>query len=62
MADYLLGDYSSTSATAGSQVGYFHQNNIMPYFQDDWKITKKLTLNLGLRYDKFSTPVATRAI
>jgi hypothetical protein len=57
LADYLLGDYSSTSATAGSQVGYFHQNNIMPYFQDDWHVTPRLTLNLGMRYDKYSTPV-----
>jgi len=57
LADFLLGDYVSTNATAGSQVGYFHQNNIMPYFQDDWRIRKNLTLNLGLRYDKFSTPI-----
>jgi outer membrane receptor protein involved in Fe transport len=57
LADYLLGDYVSTGASAGSQVGYFHQNNIMPYFQDNWRILKNLTLNLGLRYDKFSTPL-----
>jgi len=57
LADYLLGYYNSTGASAGSQVGYFHQNNIMPYIQDDWRIRKNLTLNLGMRYDKFSTPL-----
>jgi Carboxypeptidase regulatory-like domain len=57
LADYLLGDYVSTGASAGSQVGYFHQNNVMPYFQDNWRIRRNLTLNLGMRYDKFSTPL-----
>ena len=57
LADYLLGYYSSTNATAGSKVGYFHQHNVMPYFQDDWHLTPRLTLNLGLRYDYYSPPV-----
>ncbi|MDR3792067.1 MAG: carboxypeptidase regulatory-like domain-containing protein [Terracidiphilus sp.] len=60
LADYLLGYYSSTSATAGSQVAYFHQHNIMPYFQDDWRVTPKLTLNLGMRYDSYSPPTEAK--
>jgi len=54
LADYLLGDYVSTGATAGSQVGHFHQHNIMPYIQDDWRIAPKVTINLGMRYDYYS--------
>jgi hypothetical protein len=56
LADYLLGDYASTNATAGSEVGYFHQHNIMPYFQDDWRFNPKLTINMGIRYDYYSPP------
>ena len=31
------------------------------YFQDDWRVTPKLTLNLGLRYEYVTVPVGSRA-
>jgi hypothetical protein len=35
---------------------YWRQNWLDPYIQDDWKITKRLTLNLGVRYEWASNP------
>ena len=44
-----------TSISASSGNSYFQSANAKMfglYFQDDWKISKKLNLNLGVRWDK----------
>ncbi len=53
-ASWLLGDYTSTAQTA--QLNYRRGNQQWGLFiQDTWKITRKLTLDYGLRWD-LSTP------
>lgn len=52
-ADFLLGFPSSTDVTTGISGGYLTKQNISFYFQDNWKPTANLTLNLGIRYDNY---------
>jgi hypothetical protein len=63
--DYLLG-FLASGSHACSGYGYeqtnlqrdgdFRNNWTEAYFQDDWKVNPKLTLNLGLRWSYFSAP------
>lgn len=50
LADMMLGAAART--TAGTLAGiYNHSNFWAGYVQDDWKVTPRLTLNLGLRWE-----------
>jgi hypothetical protein len=55
MADFLLG--TASSSTLGNQNGEVAvTHNYSGYFQDDWRVTARLTLNLGIRWDMFGPP------
>ncbi len=54
VADFLFGARSNYSLANDVSVNYRQRMNFF-YFQDDWKVSPKLTLNLGLRYE-YATP------
>jgi hypothetical protein len=62
LADTFLGriaEYSEGTTTVngtpvgGYSKGHWRSTDFEPYFQDDWKVNRKLTLNLGARYYYF---------
>jgi len=50
-ADLLLGVPTSSSITPEAPKFYPRENIVSAYVQDDWKITPRLTANLGVRYE-----------
>jgi hypothetical protein len=47
-SDYEIGAASTYFRTISYETGY--------YVQDDWKVNHRLTLNLGVRYDLYTSP------
>jgi hypothetical protein len=60
VASFMLGtgDNSSAGVSYSAEAAYSKKDYGI-YFNDDWKVNKKLTLNLGVRYD-IQTPPTDR--
>lgn len=56
IADYLLGDAAQFYQDSTERRPYIHGKIIAPYVQDTWKLTKRLTLNYGLRISYMPLP------
>jgi len=50
-ADFLLGMSNSYTEQAVQDNGHWNNQSFAAYVQDNWRVNKRLTLNLGLRWD-----------
>jgi Carboxypeptidase regulatory-like domain len=55
-ANFLLGQADSYSQPSKDTIPDLHYTNFEFYVQDDWKLTPRLTVNLGVRYSYFPSP------
>ena len=56
-ADLLLGDFGVTSGLFGTQVFDLRWLYVAGYVEDSWKLTTKLTVNWGVRWEDQTPPV-----
>jgi hypothetical protein len=57
--DFLGGIADASVIGSGTNSLHNRANDFSAFFQDDWKATPRLTLNLGLRYDYFGPTTET---
>ncbi|MGH9766031.1 MAG: TonB-dependent receptor domain-containing protein, partial [Blastocatellia bacterium] len=57
--DFLLGLPSSAQGGVGGTAVYLRGNEYQVYAQDNWKATKRLTVNFGLRYE-YASPLSEK--
>jgi hypothetical protein len=58
LADQLLGIPSNFVLSPELFDPQYRQTELMPWIQDDWRVSRRLTLNLGLRYEHRPWPIS----
>jgi hypothetical protein len=53
LADFLAGDVSTSAITVGNIERWVTVNAYSLFFNDSWQLTKKLNVELGMRYEYF---------
>ena len=54
IADFLLGLSNSASINQGNYTGWYNSIGYDFFGQDNWRVNRKLTVNLGIRYEYFA--------
>ncbi len=54
--DFLLGNVESYTQASRDIIPDLHYINSEAYVQDDWKMNRRLTINLGVRWSGFPSP------
>ena len=60
LADFMVGKINTVTQTAG-KAKFTRGNQVSAFFQDNWRVTSRFAVDLGLRWDPFrpySDPVA----
>lgn len=60
LADFLMGYPAQLTGTQLPDWARLRDIYTGAYIQDDWRVTSRLTLNFGLRYELFTQPVDAR--
>lgn len=60
LADFLLGDPAQLTGTQLLDWARMRSLYVGTYFQDDWKVSPRLTVNMGIRYELYTQPVDAR--
>jgi hypothetical protein len=60
LEDFLAGTPSNAAFLAGDPTRNISQWLYAGYLQDDWRITRKVTINLGMRYEFQAVPAEAR--